>query len=247
LHFLFLSPIAYSTSLRRIIREGIYPAMGMLTLFSFIKVYVLDPSTIRDKKKWIWLSGIFLSGFWLTKEDGIWIMPSLILIALYALGYLYFKFRKISFPILTSIAAPFLILFLVITVFSVINKLVYKTYDTVDMKSSEFTSAYGALTRVKPAKELPFVPVTKETRQKLYKVIPSFAELKDTEDSVFAKWNVHNVYCDTFPETCGEIGGGWFVWALRDAVASKGYYKNGQTANEYYKRLAREINASCES
>ena len=36
------------------------------------------------------------------------------------------------------------------------------------------------------------------------------------------------------------------MWALRDAVAMAGYYQSGSTAENYYFRLAQEINTACD-
>jgi len=248
--FLFIllafNPITYTTDLRRVIREGIYPALSILTIFSFIKLYITDTENLKERKKWIWLCGIALSCFWLTKEDGIWLMPALIFIVFYFILDNYYKQRKITLKDLLFVASPFLILILFINAVSIINKVSYGLYNTVELKNKQFIRAYASLQRVKTSKEVPFVPVTKETREHLYKTIPSFAELKEFEDSVFRAWAVYNPYCKTIPEACGETAGGWFVWALRDAAARKGYHKDAQTAQAYYERLADEVNAACE-
>ena len=34
----------------------------------------------------------------------------------------------------------------------------------------------------------------------------------------FKKYSIHS--CSIYPETCGEIAGGWFMWALRDAIGA---------------------------
>ena len=44
-----------------------------------------------------------------------------------------------------------------------------------------------------------------------------------------------------------EINGGYFHWALMEAVENKGYYKNAKTANKYYKELGQEINNLCDT
>jgi hypothetical protein len=52
--------------------------------------------------------------------------------------------------------------------------------------------------------------------------------------------------CAKLPSTCGDIGGGWFVWAFRDAVAKAGYYDSARHALSYYRDLAKEINQLCD-
>ena len=39
------------------------------------------------------------------------------------------------------------------------------------------------------------------------------------------------------PAACGEVAGGWFMWALRDAVAKAGYYQNGIIAKDWIELL----------
>ncbi|MBI2213836.1 MAG: hypothetical protein HYU52_09325, partial [Acidobacteria bacterium] len=43
----------------------------------------------------------------------------------------------------------------------------------------------------------------------------------------------------------GEIAGGWFMWALRDAVAGAGFYSDGRKASAFYDRLAAEVLEAC--
>lgn len=45
----------------------------------------------------------------------------------------------------------------------------------------------------------------------------------------------------------GEINGGYFHWALMDAVESRGYYQNAKKADTYYLELAEEINTLCDN
>jgi hypothetical protein len=47
------------------------------------------------------------------------------------------------------------------------------------------------------------------------------------------------------PSNQDEILGGWFMWALRDAVNSAGYYSSGRFPSDFYNRLNREIDRAC--
>src|SRR5690606_6360379 len=119
--------------------------------------------------------------------------PSLILICIYALINNYIKQKKISIKVFLWIGSPFLISFLIINLFSIINMLKYNSYDTVDIKNKQFVRAYASLLRIKPEKPLPYIPVSKATREQLYIEIPSFRELKETETS-FEIWAPANPY-----------------------------------------------------
>ncbi len=58
------------------------------------------------------------------------------------------------------------------------NYIHYGVYAKTEMDATSFKSAYGALTRVKPAEVIRYVPVTQETRIRIYEVSPSFKELE---------------------------------------------------------------------
>lgn len=46
-------------------------------------------------------------------------------------------------------------------------------------------------------------------------------------------------------EMRSEIGGAFFIWALRDAAAAAGHHRDAQSARRFYKRLAAEVNQAC--
>ena len=105
-------------------------------------------------------------------------------------------------------------------------------------------SAYGALSRVKHPNQKRYLPVPKEVRQAIYQVSPAFRELEYFLEEQLKGWQTPGCHRHRLG-TCGDIAGGWFMWALRDAVALAGYYKLGDIAESYYLRLAKEINAAC--
>lgn len=45
----------------------------------------------------------------------------------------------------------------------------------------------------------------------------------------------------------GEIGNGWFYWALRDSAAATGWHVNPRFANEKYQQISAEINQAFEN
>jgi hypothetical protein len=46
---------------------------------------------------------------------------------------------------------------------------------------------------------------------------------------------------------CGDYAGGWFLWALRDAVTLIGGYADAPTASEFYRKMTEEITRACNS
>ena len=67
----------------------------------------------------------------------------------------------------------------------------------------------------------------------------------DDDNAILLGWQKPS--CDQFNETCGDYGGNWFFWALRDAVSLAGHYKSPETSSRFYKKLNSEIKVLCNS
>lgn len=114
----------------------------------------------------------------------------------------------------------------------------WRTFAITDMSASGYQSAYRALASITPPKPIRRVPVTAAVRRLAYQYSPTFASLEPhLEGEIGSAWAAHG-------ETPGEIGGGWFCWALRDAVAAAGHYRSARDSEAFYAAIAREIRAA---
>jgi hypothetical protein len=231
----------------RVMREGIYTALSVLVFAALAGVYVY-----RDKMLHLFLWSVFLglslSMLWLTREEGVWIVPSLIIIMCYTVFQLYqtYKFSGNFYKRFVFLALPFVILLTSILAISAINKIYYGNHTLTEINSKPFISAYGALSRVKHPQWKRYLPVPEDVRRKIYSVSPAFKEIEPfLEGAVGKRWVP--LTCGFYPNTCPDIGGGWFMWALREAVSYSGYHQSATKAKEYYQRLATEVNSACEN
>lgn len=238
--FILFHPISYSSPFFSVQREGIYVSLTLLLLASTLGLFLRRKDT-TSKVLWIIISGLSLSTFYLTREEGIWILPFFIIIYacdLYEQFLFIKKHKRLHTKRILLLYSPFLIFSICLLFISAINYRYYKAFTTVEFKSKGFTSAYGALTRVRHNEWNPDVPVPKETRKKIYVASPRFQELEPfLEGDIGEAWRNNS--------GSEEIKGGWFIWAFRDAVASAGYYENGSTAEDYYNDLSKEVNTAC--
>ena len=114
------------------------------------------------------------------------------------------------------------------------------------MSTSDFADARTALLRIKPAKPIRNVPVTREARRRAYEVSPAFRELQPYfEGDPGNTWAVFGQSVGVGPDTPGEISAGHFWWALNEATYRAGYNKSARQADRFYRRVADEINAAC--
>ena len=130
-----------------------------------------------------------------------------------------------------------------IGVVGTVNKIQYGIFATNEIKHDSFLSAYGALTRVKHSAWQPYLLVPRSVREMIYRESPAFRELEPFLEDEQSGWLKPG--CRVYPHTCGDIAAGWFIWALRAAVAQAGHYQSGEAAVRYYDRLAQDVNQAC--
>jgi hypothetical protein len=90
----------------------------------------------------------------------------------------------------------------------------------------------------------PFVPVTRETRKRIYQASPAFSLLKPHLEGYLGQgWEDSS--CRHQKVTCGDVGAGWFMFELRDAAALTGHYASPTRASDFFGQIADEISAAC--
>ena len=225
----------------RAIRDSIYPALLLIVLSGMIKLTFM-PVEKKCSIKYPIFYGLMLGFFWITREEGVWIVPSFLLLVLCKIWNLK-KQKKVIRPIFYRYVYFLLSALVLVNTIALINFYKYGKYEVVDFKSKEFNQALKSLNSVSVGEEIAYLPVPFAKRQSIYSVSPSFSELKEYFENTGKGWT--KIGCQFYPHTCGDYSGGSFVWALRDAVAGRGYYKNPIMAAEFYKKVSSEITTAC--
>jgi hypothetical protein len=225
----------------RITRDAVYPALVLILISGVIDLLFAD-LVLRKRK--MFLYGLILGVFWCTREEGIWVFPAICLIILIN-GYVLYTNKKLLACYIKSIAYVIFGTIFFISIICTINYSYYGTFRVVDFKGSSYSRALNSLYKVKSEHEIPFLAVSKQKREILYKVSPAFSELRGYFENEGLGWTQHG--CSWYPQTCGDYATGWFNWALRSAVAFKGYYASPVKADEFYYRLSYEIDQACNS
>lgn len=239
---LIFNPITFAIT--QVLREGISIALALLTVACAIALFVRGDGSLRVLAAWAVGGGAALSALWLTREEGIWILPALV----FLLGATVVSLRRRRvgqfWQRLALFLTPFLLCGLSIVAISGINYRAYGVFAVTEVTAPEWLAAYGSLTRVEHDAWHRYFAVPRSVREQIYAVSPAFAELKTAiEGPAGQRWGVFG--CRMLPGTCGDISDGWFLWLMRDVVADRGYYSTGPTALAYYRRLANEIDAAC--
>jgi len=227
---------------QRVLREAIYP--GQLLLFIAAASYALFCFTRRWQVVcWGLVAGAMLGWFWLTREEGVWIIPGTTLLVLGSALSAWLRARAVSPPMIA--AGCMLLAFVAIVIaFRLVNLVVYGSFVGVDFKEANFEGALEALQSVEVGKPIPLAPVAAQARLEIYQVSPAFGSLQRYLDPPGGTpWKKYS--CDQYPWTCGDIAGQWFVWALRDAAAGEGAYQSPARASRFFGEIRSQIESAC--
>ena len=224
----------------RVVRDNIYTSLTLIAVSGWAYL------TLDDEEEWHRLflatSGSAAGLYWITREEGIWILPGLIILGLYGV-IVAFKNKKGLMPLSKSAAIYLGFAAIPILTTGLVNYAKYGSFQIVDFKSAAFARAVNTLNSVNVGDEIQYVPVPFKKREVIYQVSPAFKELEPYFQIEGKFWTQFG--CQIYQQTCGDYAGGWFIWALRDGIGRLGYYNTPQTAERYYNRLSREIELAC--
>lgn len=225
----------------RILRSDISSAQVLFVLACILQFSFLS-KTVKQGLKWALLGGIMLGWLWITREDGVWLVPGLFLF--FALRVVQLKLLNIKISYFLTLIIYFIVSAAIVwSCIAAINWIKYGDFEEVDFKSASFEHAVQAIQSVRVGRPEAYIPAPNKVLRAIYAASPAFARLKPYFDGPGKGWEAPG--CATYPSTCGEIAGGWFIWALRDAVASRGLYHSPEQASDFYDLLTKQINDAC--
>jgi len=246
---LLFNPVTYEGGVHmRVLRQDIIPGLVLLIVAGFIGLYTRQAGPKRYLLFWALLAGITLPAFWLTREEGVWLLPCFGLLWA-AAGLATSRSRTADRrERLALLVLPAVLWAVGLGIVAWLNLQYYGVFTTCEFKQPDFKAAFGALLRVEPAQWRPYIAVPREARERLYAVSPAFAELRPyLEGRLGQDWAEASEGLTHIPAKEHEIAVGWFMWALRDAVGAAGHCHNGAEAMAFYAKIAREVNAACDS
>src|SRR5262249_28743270 len=104
-----------------------------------------------------------------------------------------------------------------------------------DVFAPGFAAAYRALARIDPPAPRRYVTLPLSSREAAYAASPSFRTLQPLlEGPLRRSWIV-----DSCPwlQVCDDYANGWFLYALRDAVAMSGHYVSAPETDAFFARM----------
>jgi hypothetical protein len=191
-------------------------------------------------------TGIALALLWNTREESFLILPMVVVflvVALFRQRLVTRSWKGAARYWRKPAGAMLGTLILLNLAIDTANYRAFHSFSKSELTASSFRAAYKALLRIKPLRDQRFISVSTDALQKAYSVSPSFAQLRPQFEGELG----HNWQVPTF-EALGihEIGGPWFLWALRSTANTQDIHKSAASANRFYYNVAKEINRACD-
>ena len=191
-------------------------------------------------------TGVALAVLWNTREESVLIPPMIVVflvLALFRQRLVVRSWKPAMRYWLKPASAMFGTLLLLNLAVDAANYRVFHSFSKSELNAPSFRGAYRALLRIKPARDQRFVSFSTDALQRAYSVSPTFAQLKPQLEGELGRiWQVPALSALGLH----EIGAPWSVWALRNAAATQGIHKSAESANRFYRNVAKEINRACD-
>lgn len=189
-------------------------------------------------------SWVFVIGFALAfhiRKEGVLLLAPLFVLAAYSLVRRGEWWRR---PFGVTLGGRFLVLPLLAmvmlgSVLAGINYLRWGLAVRYELAAPGYQRAMAALNRIDVGRGPLHVTVTSKARQRAYEHSPTFRELRSFFEGEQGKSLA--AHTAQFTGQQGEIGNGWFYWALRDAGAVAGWHSSAKKAEQKYAAVADEL------
>ncbi|EKD97951.1 MAG: hypothetical protein ACD_23C00660G0001, partial [uncultured bacterium] len=166
----------------RVVREGIYVSLSLFLLGLAVRCFVVQKAVtiaeeVREKWPLLVLLGLVTGTYWLTREEGVWLLPSVTIIYMYWIWSRRLTLHPWKMAVF-FLSLPLILALLVIGTVNSVNYFKYGVFRNNDFRSSDFQAGYGALSRIKHDQWQRYVVFPKDARERAYRFSPAARELQ---------------------------------------------------------------------
>ena len=176
------------------------------------------------------------------RKEGIAFLAPVLVLLMLSFGWRSKWWSSVGFaasPGVTLLVWPLVATLCLGLLLSTFNLVKWGQFSRFELASSGFSKTVGALSAIDTGRTPLQVSVTRKMLQQGYAVSPTLAELQPHLDGPVGKqWAELS---GPYITAKGEIGNGWFYWALRDAAAKAGWHSSASVANGKYRAVANEL------
>lgn len=255
---LLLDPWMVTLPASRFAREASFIPLSLLALG--LAVAALDslsppiptqrwhPQNRETRSSWLLIASSTALGLLLISREArlVILLVEAVLLLLWLLGQWPLRDRQRWLQVALSLAAALLLFLLPLTTLRLWNARVYNAPISNDFEEGQFKRFYEKLVSINLTglASKPFVPVRHEVLEAIRVAAPS-SQLNRLLGALDPHWQVFG--CRQNNLMCGEYGGGWLVWALRDAMQLVHPSHDARAFQVFSFQLQQEIGTLCRS
>lgn len=167
-----------------------------------------------------------------------------VLLMLWVLGQWPLRDRQRWLQVALSLAAALFLFLLPLTTLRLWNARVYNAPISNDFEEGQFKRLYEKLVSINliGLASKPFVPIRHEVLEAIRLAEPN-SQLNQLLGALDPKWKLFG--CRQNKLMCGEYGGGWLMWALRDAMQLVHPSHDARAFQVFSFQLQQEIGTLC--
>jgi hypothetical protein len=247
---IFFYPYQYGLIDFRILRDMVYPQITLIVFSSFLWIYKFkDEKFNKITLRYIFGFSIAYFLFNNTREEGVWIVPALLL-SILIVCHAYWKVGNLK-TFFKYVMVSLVIIFTLHIFQLTIDYISYKSTVTNTFKDKNFQEGYGSLHRLAGNKLL-YNSVTNDEWEQFFKISPTALELKKyiTGDA-YHGWVLTGCHSlrgqqkDIALSGCDEqMPVGYLMFSLLDALWDAGY-QTPDAISSFMGRLSSEIDDAC--
>ena len=241
---------------QRVYRNSITAAQALLLFGSYLGLYLqMRPSLVSDgspdhPRLWRVVALSAIGGFslwwlWNTREDGMWVMPFVVVATAVMLGMAIAARARSRIDsarlgvIACLLALPLAVLVGGNVLVSRANEARYGVAIRNESSDGSFADALRAIYAVACNDEVRYASVSREKLDRLYEASPSLALISPQLEEQLA-------YYDAVDRGRGDgaVEDGWFFWALRRAAYDSGVATTLVSSEAFYAAVAAEVQAA---
>ncbi len=230
---ILLNPFMYNyPASGRAFRLGLSMPLVLAVFGCMIGLMARVHGTFWNRFIWAGGFGFSFSLLWYTREEGIWLLPS---VALFALLYLVSDPDKPILQLLQRIMVLIWICVIFAGFYGTFAYMNYKYYGHAvinELKSPEFQSALGGLMNIDTESTRRYVPVGRKAQKLAFSVSPTFNLLQPTY-----KEHIKGA----------QMPSSFYIWVFRDMVRKAGYAESLTDALGFYGKMGQELKDACRS
>lgn len=235
---LLFNPLMFDAQIaQRVYRGGVILSFALMTVSSFIGLYVNRGERLRSTIAWSVLCCFSFTCFYVMKEDSIWLLPFCVCVVICLIASM-FRERVLNLGSVILVVLPFLCVFCAMNSIASTNQDYYGIHATSDRGDSSFKLVIEDLNMIEDSNysDNQWIWISRESIEKAFEFSPTLSLIQE---------QFNERYKDQVYESQDMSQGDRVDWILKDLVNEAGIYsRGGIEVEKFYNNIHEELSSA---